>query len=215
MIQDAGCAACSSILSPEPVTFLVRQATPVIGGVAADNPLSRYILGAPPNPESDEGTSRQQNNRKSLPQILSPLGAEGLLPYAMASVFNALPLLGRAASQLPRNFFTCQAHGIFAPRQLSNIARQALRLNAARPQSSRFFSQNSRVLSDAGASTLRAPNARLGPVYDKLGTLTAEEEPLKKTPKYVAYWLLGSAASVFGIVVFGGLTRLTESGYVV
>ena len=32
--------------------------------------------------------------------------------------------------------------------------------------------------------------------------------------KAVAYWLLGSAASVFGIVVFGGLTRLTESGYV-
>jgi hypothetical protein len=30
----------------------------------------------------------------------------------------------------------------------------------------------------------------------------------------VAYWLLGSAASVFGIVVFGGLTRLTESGFV-
>lgn len=31
--------------------------------------------------------------------------------------------------------------------------------------------------------------------------------------KSVAYWLLGSAASVFGIVVLGGLTRLTESGY--
>ncbi|KAI1498969.1 COX15-CtaA-domain-containing protein [Biscogniauxia marginata] len=30
--------------------------------------------------------------------------------------------------------------------------------------------------------------------------------------KSVAYWLIGSAASVFGIVVFGGLTRLTESG---
>ncbi|KAK3956742.1 cytochrome oxidase assembly protein-domain-containing protein [Pseudoneurospora amorphoporcata] len=30
--------------------------------------------------------------------------------------------------------------------------------------------------------------------------------------KSVAYWLLASAASVFGIVVFGGLTRLTESG---
>ncbi|ETS78359.1 hypothetical protein PFICI_10421 [Pestalotiopsis fici W106-1] len=30
--------------------------------------------------------------------------------------------------------------------------------------------------------------------------------------KSVAYWLLGSAVSVFGIVVFGGLTRLTESG---
>ena len=32
--------------------------------------------------------------------------------------------------------------------------------------------------------------------------------------KAVGYWLLASAASVFGIVVFGGLTRLTESGYV-
>lgn len=30
--------------------------------------------------------------------------------------------------------------------------------------------------------------------------------------KTVAYWLLASAANVFGIVVFGGLTRLTESG---
>lgn len=35
----------------------------------------------------------------------------------------------------------------------------------------------------------------------------------KTTSKAVAYWLLGSAASVFGIVVWGGLTRLTESGY--
>ena len=30
--------------------------------------------------------------------------------------------------------------------------------------------------------------------------------------KSVAYFLLASATSVFGIVVFGGLTRLTESG---
>ncbi|KAI1118611.1 cytochrome c oxidase assembly protein COX15 [Nemania sp. NC0429] len=36
--------------------------------------------------------------------------------------------------------------------------------------------------------------------------------PEATTSKSVAYWLLGSAASVFGIVVFGGLTRLTESG---
>lgn len=47
----------------------------------------------------------------------------------------------------------------------------------------------------------------------------AEEAPKVKpssfppvSEKSVAYWLLGSAASVFGIVVFGGLTRLTESG---
>ncbi|KAI1270983.1 cytochrome c oxidase assembly protein COX15 [Xylaria sp. FL0933] len=36
--------------------------------------------------------------------------------------------------------------------------------------------------------------------------------PGTTSSKSVAYWLLGSAASVFGIVVFGGLTRLTESG---
>jgi cytochrome c oxidase assembly protein subunit 15 len=30
--------------------------------------------------------------------------------------------------------------------------------------------------------------------------------------KVVGYWLVGSAVSVFGIVVWGGLTRLTESG---
>ncbi|TKA36175.1 hypothetical protein B0A54_12805 [Friedmanniomyces endolithicus] len=35
--------------------------------------------------------------------------------------------------------------------------------------------------------------------------------PSTSTPS-VAYWLLASATSVFGIVVFGGLTRLTESG---
>jgi cytochrome c oxidase assembly protein subunit 15 len=33
--------------------------------------------------------------------------------------------------------------------------------------------------------------------------------------KKVGYWLLASSASVFGIVIFGGLTRLTESGFVI
>lgn len=43
----------------------------------------------------------------------------------------------------------------------------------------------------------------------------AKSKPFPETSsKSVAYWLLASAASVFGIVVFGGLTRLTESGYV-
>jgi len=34
----------------------------------------------------------------------------------------------------------------------------------------------------------------------------------KVSTNAVGYWLLASAASVFGITVFGGLTRLTESG---
>jgi cytochrome c oxidase assembly protein subunit 15 len=46
------------------------------------------------------------------------------------------------------------------------------------------------------------------------GASKAKSSFPKVSDKIVAYWLLGSAASVFGIVVFGGLTRLTESGYV-
>jgi cytochrome c oxidase assembly protein subunit 15 len=30
--------------------------------------------------------------------------------------------------------------------------------------------------------------------------------------RIVGYWLAGCSAAVFGIIVFGGLTRLTESG---
>lgn len=30
--------------------------------------------------------------------------------------------------------------------------------------------------------------------------------------RIVGYWLAGTSAAVFGIIVFGGLTRLTESG---
>jgi cytochrome c oxidase assembly protein subunit 15 len=45
-------------------------------------------------------------------------------------------------------------------------------------------------------------------------TVKAKSSFPKISDKSVAYWLLGSAASVFGIVIFGGLTRLTESGCV-
>ncbi|KAI9769129.1 MAG: Cytochrome c oxidase assembly protein cox15 [Geoglossum simile] len=51
---------------------------------------------------------------------------------------------------------------------------------------------------------------------ETLGKTIGGPAPRKFFPetnsKSVAYWLLGSAASVFGLVVFGGLTRLTESG---
>jgi cytochrome c oxidase assembly protein subunit 15 len=33
-----------------------------------------------------------------------------------------------------------------------------------------------------------------------------------RTHSSVGYWMLGSGSLVFGIVVLGGLTRLTESG---
>lgn len=47
------------------------------------------------------------------------------------------------------------------------------------------------------------------------GATKAKSSFPQVSDKSVAYWLLGSAASVFGIVIFGGLTRLTESGCVI
>ncbi|KAI5370955.1 putative COX15/CtaA family protein [Septoria linicola] len=56
-----------------------------------------------------------------------------------------------------------------------------------------------RNISDASAKTARSSRSKTSSFPET-------------SDKSVAYWLLGSAASVFGIVVFGGLTRLTESG---
>ncbi|MCJ1231099.1 Cytochrome c oxidase assembly protein cox15 [Toensbergia leucococca] len=55
-----------------------------------------------------------------------------------------------------------------------------------------------------------SPLSALGIRIDRRGTKRKFFPVI--SDKVVAYWLLGSAASVFGIVVFGGLTRLTESG---
>lgn len=56
-------------------------------------------------------------------------------------------------------------------------------------------------------------NAALSMATHATAPVAKRAFPETTSSKSVAYWLLGSAASVFGIVVFGGLTRLTESGY--
>jgi cytochrome c oxidase assembly protein subunit 15 len=71
------------------------------------------------------------------------------------------------------------------------------------------------------SSTASAPSSPLGALGRSLKSTATRASPTPAsnastypggTDKSVAYWLLGSAASVFGIVIFGGLTRLTESG---
>lgn len=56
----------------------------------------------------------------------------------------------------------------------------------------------------------------LGAVSEHTSTQSSSSGKTSSFPdtssKSVAYWLLASAGSVFGIVIFGGLTRLTESG---
>ena len=66
--------------------------------------------------------------------------------------------------------------------------------------------------SSSAAPTAQSPSS-LSSLHD--GS-RSEDQSARYFPeasdKVVAYWLLGSAASVFGLVVLGGLTRLTESG---
>lgn len=103
----------------------------------------------------------------------------------------------RAALQVPSKFFVCNQCLRQAPRRspspILNIVRSRGYADA-KPL------ENLAAKSAAAAATQAQAQA-------------SKEFPKKTTSKGVAVWLLGSAASVFGIVVFGGLTRLTESGY--
>ncbi|KAF9636330.1 putative cytochrome c oxidase assembly protein cox15 protein [Lasiodiplodia theobromae] len=126
----------------------------------------------------------------------------------MASIFQAFPALRRAAPRLSRDFFACSravnpAKSAVPPPLRSHL-RQSPILGAVRWQ-----------------STAKPAQTPLGALSKSIGTKPVQKAATevkkrsffpKSNRKIVAYWLLGSAASVFGIVVFGGLTRLTESG---
>jgi cytochrome c oxidase assembly protein subunit 15 len=117
----------------------------------------------------------------------------------MPSIFQSFPLLRQAAPRLSKQFFTCQATPRARVQPSSRLFNPSLR-------SSPFFQYRSQTtqiprhvsLSQlSNAASHAAPKKRFFP---------------ETSERAVAYWLLGSAASVFGIVIFGGLTRLTESG---
>jgi hypothetical protein len=114
------------------------------------------------------------------------------LPFAQA--------LRNAAPKLSRRFLDCR-HCQTSTAQLAKTSRSKvlppIRLKSRLAWTSR-----------RPASTLASPN-RVQP----LQAHTKQKSSFPETSaNSVAYWLLGSAASVFGIVVFGGWTRLTESG---
>jgi cytochrome c oxidase assembly protein subunit 15 len=122
-------------------------------------------------------------------------------PSSMASF---LPGIGRAAPRLSRDFFVCQQCLKQSSPAFRNLQRSSLR-------NVRF---NSTVVPESAlpkASPLRSLSEKISITDEKLVKKKFYPETSSKS---VAYWLLGSAASVFGIVTFGGLTRLTESGYV-
>lgn len=134
----------------------------------------------------------------------------------MAPLF---PGLRRAVPRLSTDFFVCH--------QCMNYSRPASRtlklpIQASLPRSIRFNSSSAAL--PKASNVPKANTTKNSSPLKSLSKTISYAEKQKAQPKEgffpetssntVAYWLLGSAASVFGIVVFGGLTRLTESGYI-
>ncbi|KAH6605647.1 cytochrome c oxidase assembly [Trichoderma cornu-damae] len=101
------------------------------------------------------------------------------------------PGIRRAALQMPSRFFVCNQCLRQTPRRSASPILNIIR--------SRGYA-DAKPLESLAAQSVSAQSQAPGAF------------PKKTTSKAVALWLIGSAASCFGIVVFGGLTRLTESG---
>ena len=134
----------------------------------------------------------------------------------MASI---LPALRRVAPKLTRQLFEC------SHRHASNFSKRPLSdrksiIHGASPGQLRSFKYSPRKLSQAVANGAQEDISSSSSVVSITKSASRNKKTAKSrffpktSEKVVAYWLLGSAATVFGIVVFGGLTRLTESGYV-
>lgn len=129
---------------------------------------------------------------------------------------SSMPFLRRAAPRFARLSFQCSQY-----RGLPRTVTQPDLFKEGSLKSKRAFETSTRQASSATSSTLASEtgsSSSLSLLGKSIGQSADNTKPgffPKTSDKSVAYWLLGSAASVFGIVVFGGLTRLTESGYVV
>ncbi len=124
--------------------------------------------------------------------------------YLHGDMALLIPALRHAAPRLTRQLFQCSQRGPSALFKRVSSNRPQL-TPAASPRSIRSFKSSPRCISQAVTSIYSSGGQRKSYRSSRFFPKTSE--------KVVAYWLLGSAASVFGIVVFGGLTRLTESGY--
>ncbi|KAI1073437.1 COX15-CtaA-domain-containing protein [Whalleya microplaca] len=112
-----------------------------------------------------------------------------------------LPGMRRAALRLPTAPFICRQCLRQQPPRTAPSSRVLQSL--ARRQSVRYASTGSTTAAAADSLAAARTNA---------SAQAAKRAWPETSSKSVAYWLIGSAASVFGIVVFGGLTRLSESG---
>ncbi|KAK4189362.1 cytochrome oxidase assembly protein-domain-containing protein [Podospora australis] len=126
--------------------------------------------------------------------------------------------LRRAATQLSRPSLVCSQFLLQqkpAPSQ-SKILRLLVAKASAPTLSIRSYATETTTTTTT--SPLAGLSKNVNTPITELPKSTPAQDASKKssfpetTSKSVGYWLLASAVSVFGIVVFGGLTRLTESG---
>lgn len=130
----------------------------------------------------------------------------------MASLGTSLPIWRSLAPRASNGLFT-----FLQSLRNQGYAAKSLRRYGAMPspqpskiRSSLFTDKNRQFFT----SSLRQSAPAVEGAIEE-GAAKVKAGMPKISHKSVAFWLLGSAASVFGIVVFGGLTRLTESGLVI
>ncbi|KAF1809304.1 cytochrome oxidase assembly protein [Eremomyces bilateralis CBS 781.70] len=122
----------------------------------------------------------------------------------MASLVRPLAGFRSSALRIIKPSFTCTSC-------LRKEARHASPLNYAVRRLNINHSYPRRTSVAASISEAASISKSVSPEGSKSSSESSRKYP-EISDKKVAYWLIGSAASVFGIVVFGGLTRLTESG---
>lgn len=131
----------------------------------------------------------------------------------MSSGSSIIPLLQAAAPRLARRFFSCQPCAA-KPAQIHNLANARTQYRSLRqtPFLKAFPAQSTAATSES-ASPIAKLSKNITSKLPRKKTATFASSFPEVSSQTVSYWLFGSAASVFGIVIFGGLTRLTESGY--
>ncbi|KAL4943651.1 hypothetical protein BDV06DRAFT_189340 [Aspergillus oleicola] len=125
----------------------------------------------------------------------------------MASLGNSALLIRRLAPRLSKELFACRQCLVrsqnYATRTSLRTPSVTLSRNTNRIDATSLRSKARKAFARCASGSAAANGAK---------SETKKSSFPDVSSKSVAYWLLGSAASVFGIVVFGGLTRLTESG---
>ncbi|WVF67738.1 hypothetical protein IAT40_002497 [Kwoniella sp. CBS 6097] len=99
-------------------------------------------------------------------------------------------------------------------RSLSTIktSQQNFRLPFFSPSSSTYFYPSHSFKFPRGLTTATATATTTAPPASATASASTIAGTIPVIPRSLPYWLYGCSALVFGIIVIGGLTRLTESG---